>query len=261
MSGEINPNFEIKQGTQVYDVLNNGTKEQKAAAKIFDFNGDGEYSSVEADFFQKAKVSINGKNVHAVVDGQDWGGNVDEIDKNYEKMSARYQKNAQLLRRFGLDYKTILEDQHWSGGMDVRTGVDKNTGEQLLIIENEETKLIIPINKDYDPSKISIDSGLGVLNNFNGGVVLKKSYDDKIEGQSLHIMGDSEVFVDAANDVSDKIIVYNNAKVTVKSDDYSDKVQHYETKEEHQLKPGKTTITNKDGVVRYNESKGKIKDK
>ena len=61
MSGEINPNFEIKQGTQVYDVLQNGTKEQKAAAKIFDFNGDGEYSSVEADFFQKQKSVLMAK--------------------------------------------------------------------------------------------------------------------------------------------------------------------------------------------------------
>lgn len=260
--------LEVKAGMTVQQLQEKGNAAQKQAATIFDYNGDGKYDAYEALDFNHTRITADTKMGEIRLYDKDAPKNAkpDKIVKintekaNYAKRSAKYQKFAQTLTRFGLD----VGHAEWVGFNEAQ--VKTVNGKSYLVLKavpktnptgNEQCyamedccELSIPLDKDYEPSKIEMyraeDNCNVHFNNLKGTL---KITGNATRNHGFAFGGNSNVTVIGKSGIPDEIAVEDNAKVTVKTDDYADTLydrtrrgeDHYPV-ETHHLKPGTTTV-------------------
>ena len=260
--------LEVKQGMTVQQLQEKGNAAQKQAATIFDYNGDGKYDAYEALDFNHTRITADTKMGEIRLYDKDAPKNakpdktvkINTEKANYAKRSAKYQKFAQTLTRFGLDVKHA----EWVGFNEAQ--VKTVNGKSYLVLKavpktnptgNEQCyamedccELSIPLDKDYEPSKIEMyraeDNCNVHFNNLKGTL---KITGNATRNHGFAFGGNSNVTVIGKSGIPDEIAVEDNAKVTVKTDDYADTLydrtrrgeDHYPV-ETHHLKPGSTTV-------------------
>lgn len=260
--------LEVKQGMTVQQLQKKGNPAQKQAATIFDYNGDGKYDAYEALDFNNTRITADTKMGEIRLYDKDAPKNakpdktvkINTEKANYAKRSAKYQKFAQTLTRFGLD----VEHAKWVGFNEAQ--VKTVNGKSYLVLKavpktnptgNEQCyamedccELSIPLDKDYEPSKIEMyraeDNCNVHFNNLKGTL---KITGNATRNHGFAFGGNSNVTVIGKSGIPDEIAVEDNAKVTVKTDDYADTLydrtrrgeDHYPV-ETHHLKPGSTTV-------------------
>ena len=260
--------LEVKQGMTVQQLQEKGNPAQKQAATIFDYNGDGKYDAYEALDFNHTRITADTKMGEIRLYDKDAPKNakpdktvkINTEKANYAKRSAKYQKFAQTLTRFGLD----VGHAEWVGFNEAQ--VKTVNGKSYLVLKavpktnptgNEQCyaiedccELSIPLDKDYEPSKIEMyraeDNCNVHFNNLKGTL---KITGNATRNHGFAFGGNSNVTVIGKSGIPDKIAVEDNAKVTVKTDDYADTLydrtrrgeDHYPV-ETHHLKPGSTTV-------------------
>ncbi len=260
--------LEVKQGMTVQQLQEKGNPAQKQAATIFDYNGDGKYDAYEALDFNHTRITADTKMGEIRLYDKDAPKNakpdktvkINTEKANYAKRSAKYQKFAQTLTRFGLD----VEHAEWVGFNEAQ--VKTVNGKSYLVLKavpktnptgNEQCyamedccELSIPLDKDYEPSKIEMyraeDNCNVHFNNLKGTL---KITGNATRNHGFAFGGNSNVTVIGKSGIPDEIAVEDNAKVTVKTDDYADTLydrtrrgeDHYPV-ETHHLKPGSTTV-------------------
>lgn len=260
--------LEVKQGMTVQQLQEKGNAAQKQAATIFDYNGDGKYDAYEALDFNHTRITADTKMGEIRLYDKDAPKNakpdktvkINTEKANYAKRSAKYQKFAQTLTRFGLD----VEHAEWVGFNEAQ--VKTVNGKSYLVLKavpktnptgNEQCyamedccELSIPLDKDYEPSKIEMyraeDNCNVHFNNLKGTL---KITGNATRNHGFAFGGNSNVTVIGKSGIPDEIAVEDNAKVTVKTDDYADTLydrtrrgeDHYPV-ETHHLKPGTTTV-------------------
>ena len=258
----------VKQGMTVQQLQEKGNPAQKQAATIFDYNGDGKYDAYEALDFNHTRITADTKMGEIRLYDKDAPKNakpdktvkINTEKANYAKRSAKYQKFAQTLTRFGLD----VEHAEWVGFNEAQ--VKTVNGKSYLVLKaapktnptgNEQCYamedccvLSIPLDKDYEPSKIEMyraeDNCNVHFNNLKGTL---KITGNATRNHGFAFGGNSNVTVIGKSGIPDEIAVEDNAKVTVKTDDYADTLydrtrkgeDHYPV-ETHHLKPGSTTV-------------------
>ena len=260
--------LEVKQGMTVQQLQEKGNAAQKQAATIFDYNGDGKYDAYEALDFNHTRITADTKMGEIRLYDKDAPKNakpdktvkINTEKANYAKRSAKYQKFAQTLTRFGLD----VGHAEWVGFNEAQ--VKTVNGKSYLVLKavpktnptgNEQCyamedccELSIPLDKDYEPSKIEMyraeDNCNVHFNNLKGTL---KITGNATRNHGFAFGGNSNVTVIGKSGIPDEIAVEDNAKVTVKTDDYADTLydrtrrgeDHYPV-ETHHLKPGSTTV-------------------
>ena len=260
--------LEVKEGMTVQQLQEKGNPAQKQAATIFDYNGDGKYDAYEALDFNHTRITADTKMGEIRLYDKDAPKNakpdktvkINTEKANYAKRSAKYQKFAQTLTRFGLD----VEHAEWVGFNEAQ--VKTVNGKSYLVLKaapktnptgNEQCyavedccELSIPLDKDYEPSKIEMyraeDNCNVHFNNLKGTL---KITGNTTRNHGFAFGGNSNVTVIGKSGIPDEIAVEDNAKVTVKTDDYADTLydrtrrgeDHYPV-ETHHLKPGTTTV-------------------
>ena len=260
--------LEVKEGMTVQQLQKKGNPAQKQAATIFDYNGDGKYDAYEALDFNHTRITADTKMGEIRLYDKDAPKNakpdktvkINTEKANYAKRSAKYQKFAQTLTRFGLDVKHA----EWVGFNEAQ--VKTVNGKSYLVLKavpktnptgNEQCyavedccELSIPLDKDYEPSKIEMyraeDNCNVHFNNLKGTL---KITGNTTRNHGFAFGGNSNVTVIGKSGIPDEIAVEDNAKVTVKTDDYADTLydrtrrgeDHYPV-ETHHLKPGSTTV-------------------
>ena len=260
--------LEVKEGMTVRQLQEKGNPAQKQAATIFDYNGDGKYDAYEALDFNHTRITADTKmgEIRLYDKNAPKNAKPDKTVKintekaNYAKRSAKYQKFAQTLTRFGLDVKHA----EWVGFNEAQ--VKTVNGKSYLVLKavpktnptgNEQCyamedccELSIPLDKDYEPSKIEMyraeDNCNVHFNNLKGTL---KITGNATRNHGFAFGGNSNVTVIGKSGIPDEIAVEDNAKVTVKTDDYADTLydrtrrgeDHYPV-ETHHLKPGTTTV-------------------
>ena len=260
--------LEVKEGMTVQQLQEKGNPAQKQAATIFDYNGDGKYDAYEALDFNHTRITADTKmgEIRLYDKNAPKNAKPDKTVKintekaNYAKRSAKYQKFAQTLTRFGLD----VEHAEWVGFNEAQ--VKTVNGKSYLVLKavpktnptgNEQCyaiedccELSIPLDKDYEPSKIKMyraeDNCNVHFNNLKGTL---KITGNTTRNHGFAFGGNSNVTVIGKSGIPDNIAVKDNAKVTVKTDDYADTLydrtrrgeDHYPV-ETHHLKPGSTTV-------------------
>lgn len=260
--------LEVKQGMTVQQLQEKGNPAQKQAATIFDYNGDGKYDAYEALDFNHTRITADTKMGEIRLYDKDAPKNakpdktvkINTEKANYAKRSAKYQKFAQTLTRFGLN----VEHVEWVGFNEAQ--VKTVNGKSYLVLKavpktnptgNEQCyamedccELSIPLDKDYEPSKIEMyraeDNCNVHFNNLKGTL---KITGNATRNHGFAFGGNSNVTVIGKSGIPDEIAVEDNAKVTVKTDDYADTLydrtrrgeDHYPV-ETHHLKPGSTTV-------------------
>lgn len=260
--------LEVKEGMTVQQLQEKGNPAQKQAATIFDYNGDGKYDAYEALDFNHTRITADTKMGEIRLYDKDAPKNakpdktvkINTEKANYAKRSAKYQKFAQTLTRFGLD----VEHAKWVGFNEAQ--VKTVNGKSYLVLKavpktnptgNEQCyamedccELSIPLDKDYEPSKIEMyraeDNCNVHFNNLKGTL---KITGNATRNHGFAFGGNSNVTVIGKSGIPDEIAVEDNAKVTVKTDDYADTLydrtrrgeDHYPV-ETHHLKPGSTTV-------------------
>lgn len=260
--------LEVKQGMTVQQLQEKGNPAQKQAATIFDYNGDGKYDAYEALDFNHTRITADTKMGEIRLYDKDAPKNakpdktvkINTEKANYAKRSAKYQKFAQTLTRFGLD----VGHAEWVGFNEAQ--VKTVNGKSYLVLKavpktnptgNEQCyamedccELSIPLDKDYEPSKIEMyraeDNCNVHFNNLKGTL---KITGNATRNHGFAFGGNSNVTVIGKSGIPDEIAVEDNAKVTVKTDDYADTLydrtrrgeDHYPV-ETHHLKPGTTTV-------------------
>ena len=260
--------LEVKQGMTVQQLQEKGNPAQKQAATIFDYNGDGKYDAYEALDFNHTRITADTKMGEIRLYDKDAPKNakpdktvkINTEKANYAKRSAKYQKFAQTLTRFGLD----VRHAEWVGFNEAQ--VKTVNGKSYLVLKavpktnptgNEQCyamedccELSIPLDKDYEPSKIEMyraeDNCNVHFNNLKGTL---KITGNATRNHGFAFGGNSNVTVIGKSGIPDEIAVEDNAKVTVKTDDYADTLydrtrrgeNHYPV-ETHHLKPGTTTV-------------------
>lgn len=260
--------LEVKEGMTVQQLQEKGNPAQKQAATIFDYNGDGKYDAYEALDFNHTRITADTKMGEIRLYDKDAPKNakpdktvkINTEKANYAKRSAKYQKFAQTLTRFGLD----VEHAEWVGFNEAQ--VKTVNGKSYLVLKaapktnptgNEQCyaiedccELSIPLDKDYEPSKIEMyraeDNCNVHFNNLKGTL---KITGNATRNHGFAFGGNSNVTVIGKSGIPDEIAVEDNAKVTVKTDDYADTLydrtrrgeDHYSV-ETHHLKPGSTTV-------------------
>lgn len=260
--------LEVKQGMTVQQLQEKGNPAQKQAATIFDYNGDGKYDAYEALDFNHTRITADTKMGEIRLYDKDAPKNakpdktvkINTEKANYAKRSAKYQKFAQTFTRFGLD----VEHAEWVGFNEAQ--VKTVNGKSYLVLKavpktnptgNEQCyamedccELSIPLDKDYEPSKIEMyraeDNCNVHFNNLKGTL---KITGNATRNHGFAFGGNSNVTVIGKSGIPDEIAVEDNAKVTVKTDDYADTLydrtrrgeDHYPV-ETHHLKPGSTTV-------------------
>ena len=258
--------LEVKQGMTVQQLQEKGNPAQKQAATIFDYNGDGKYDAYEALDFNHTRITADTKMGEIRLYDKDAPKNakpdktvkINTEKANYAKRSAKYQKFAQTLTRFGLD----VEHAEWVGFNEAQ--VKTVNGKSYLVLKavpktnptgNEQCyamedccELSIPLDKDYEPSKIEMyraeDNCNVHFNNLKGTL---KITGNATRNHGFAFGGNSNVTVIGKSGIPDEIAVEDNAKVTVKTDDYADTLydrtrrgeDHYPV-ETHHLKPFNT---------------------
>lgn len=262
--------LEVKEGMTVQQLQEKGNAAQKQAATIFDYNGDGKYDAYEALDFNHTRITADTKMGEIRLYDKDAPKNakpdktvkINTEKANYAKRSAKYQKFAQTLTRFGLD----VGHAEWVGFNEAQ--VKTVNGKSYLVLKavpktnptgNEQCyaiedccELSIPLDKDYEPSKIEMyraeDNCNVHFNNLKGTL---KITGNATRNHGFAFGGNSNVTVIGKSGIPDKIAVEDNAKVTVKTDDYADtlydrtrteKDGHYTVDKTHHLKPGSTTV-------------------
>lgn len=260
--------LEVKEGMTVQQLQEKGNPAQKQAATIFDYNGDGKYDAYEALDFNHTRITADTKMGEIRLYDKDAPKNakpdktvkINTEKTNYAKRSAKYQKFAQTLTRFGLD----VGHAEWVGFNEAQ--VKTVNGKSYLVLKavpktnptgNEQCyamedccELSIPLDKDYEPSKIEMyraeDNCNVHFNNLKGTL---KITGNATRNHGFAFGGNSNVTVIGKSGIPDEIAVEDNAKVTVKTDDYADTLydrtrrgeEHYPV-ETHHLKPGTTTV-------------------
>ena len=260
--------LEVKAGMTVQQLQEKGNAAQKQAATIFDYNGDGKYDAYEALDFNHTRITADTKMGEIRLYDKDAPKNakpnktvkINTEKANYAKRSAKYQKFAQTLTRFGLD----VEHAKWVGFNEAQ--VKTVNGKSYLVLKavpktnptgNEQCyamedccELSIPLDKDFEPSKIEMyraeDNCNVHFNNLKGTL---KITGNATRNHGFAFGGNSNVTVIGKSGIPDEIAVEDNAKVTVKTDDYADTLydrtrrgeDHYPV-ETHHLKPGTTTV-------------------
>jgi len=261
----INPNgkansaqpLEIKEGMTVGEVQKKGTDAQKAAATRFDVNGDGKYDYYEAYDFSHTKIKSgnNGTEIHLY----DEDGNLQKkVDINAEKQdyanrTAKRQKFEQTLTTYGID----IDNAEWVGINECSTKTIN--GKTYLILKATPTspapdknstytiedsyELSIPIDKDFDPSKIKMyraeDEANVHFENVNGTL---KILGEETRNHGFAFGGNSNITVIGKDGVADLIAAEGNAKVSVKTGDYADTLEDRTKGDDIRLKPGTTTV-------------------
>ena len=260
--------LEVKEGMTVQQLQEKGNPAQKQAATIFDYNGDGKYDAYEALDFNHTRITADTKMGEIRLYDKDAPKNakpdktvkINTEKANYAKRSAKYQKFAQTLTRFGLD----VGDAEWVGFNEAQ--VKTVNGKSYLVLKavpktnptgNEQCyaiedccELSIPLDKDYEPSKIKMyrleDECNVHFDNLKGTL---KITGNATRNHGFAFGGNSNVTVIGKSGIPDEIAVEDNAKVTVKTDDYADTLyDRTRTGEDgypvetHHLKPGSTTV-------------------
>ena len=166
--------LEVKAEMTVKELQEKGNAAQKQAAIIFDYNGDGKYDAYEAWDFNHTRITADTKMGEIRLYDKDAPKNakpdktvkINTEKANYAKRSAKYQKFAQTLTRFGLDVGCA----EWVGFNEAQ--VKTVNGKSYLVLKaapktnptgNEQCyaiedccELSIPLDKDYEPSKIKM---------------------------------------------------------------------------------------------------------
>lgn len=259
--------LEVKEGMTVQQLQEKGNAAQKQAATIFDFNGDGKYDATEACCFNNTRITADTKMGEIRLYAKDAPKNakpdktvkINTEKANYAKKSAKYQKFAQTLTRFGLN----VENAEWVGFNEAQ--VKTVNGKSYLVLKavpktnptgNEQCyamedccELSIPLDKDYEPSKIRMYRAEDTCNvhfyNLKGTL---KITGNATRNHGFAFGGNSNVTVIGKSGIPDEIAVEDNAKVTVKTDDYADTLYDRTRTEKdgnveiHHLKPGSTTV-------------------
>lgn len=260
--------LEVKAEMTVKELQEKGNAAQKQAAIIFDYNGDGKYDALEAFDFNHTRITADTKMGEIRLYDKDAPKNakpdktvkINTEKANYAKRSAKYQKFAQTLTRFGLD----VGHAEWVGFNEAQ--VKTVNGKSYLVLKaapktnptgNEQCyamedccELSIPLDKDYEPSKIEMyraeDNCNVHFNNLKGTL---KITGNATRNHGFAFGGNSNVTVIGKSGIPDNIAVEDNAKVTVKTDDYADTLYDrtrtgedgYPYVKTH-LKPGTTTV-------------------
>lgn len=249
---KLNTRLEIQEGMTVKEVQAKGNAAQKAAAILFDFNGDGEFDYYEAYSFNQSRIAYDANNGEVRLYDKDKPNgtapvetvNIEEAKAEYSKKSAKYQKFAQTLTHFGID----VSSAEWVGINDCE--VKTVNGKTYLILKatgDDNYELSIPIDKDFDPKKIEMyraeDECNVHFNNVKGTFTFLGN--DGYYGNGIAFGGNSNVTVVGKDGVADKIAVEDNATVKVKTGDYADTIEDRTRGENHNLKPGETTVKGK----------------
>lgn len=259
--------LEVKEGMTVQQLQEKGNAAQKQAATIFDYNGDGKYDAYEALDFNNTRITADTKMGEIRLYDKDAPKNakpdktvkINTEKANYAKRSAKYQKFAQTLTRFGLN----VENAEWVGFNEAQ--VKTVNGKSYLVLKavpktnptgNEQCyamedccELSIPLDKDYEPSKIKMYRAEDTCNvhfyNLKGTL---KITGNATRNHGFAFGGNSNVTVIGKSGIPDEIAIEDNAKVTVKTDDYADTLYDRTRTEKdgnveiHHLKPGTTTV-------------------
>ena len=228
---KLNTRLEIQEGMTVKDVQAKGNAAQKAAAILFDFNGDGEFDYYEAYSFNQSRIAYDANNGEVRLYDKDKPNgtapvetvNIEEAKAEYSKKSAKYQKFAQTLTHFGID----VSSAEWVGINDCE--VKTVNGKTYLILKavpqtpepdpNESSysieshfELSIPIDKDFDPKNIIMYRAEDECNvhfdNVKGTLTILGG-ETREHGYAFG--GNSNVTVVGKDGVADKIAVEDNA--------------------------------------------------
>ena len=252
--------LEIKERMSVEEVQKNGNAAQKAAATIFDINGDGSYDYDEAYAFNNTRITADTNTGEIRLYKKDAPRNAKptetvniEAEKvDYAKRTAKYQKFAQTLKTFGLS----VENAEWVGINDCKLKTINGKQHLVLIATPTDKKshiqghfeLTLPIDKDFDPSQIEMyrSEGPVCFKNIRGTF---KLLGDETREHNYSFGGNSDVTVICKDGEADEIEIEDNAKVTIKTKDYADTLLDRTRKGEESynhdfkhLKPGTTTV-------------------
>lgn len=160
-----------------------------------------------------------------------------------QKQEVLSSEAKKLLVFYGID----IERAEWVGIDNVQMKT-VNGGKQLVLTSNEEHyELTLPINKDYDPSKIKMwrseDEANVHFEGINGEFKNTSTPDEPRSGYAFH---NSNVKITGADGVPDFFAIYTDTKATVKTGDYADIVETRSNDGERadniNLKPGEHNI-------------------
>lgn len=145
------------------------------------------------------------------------------VEKNTtQKQEGLGREARKLLVFYGID----VEAADWVGVDKVQVK-DVNGVKQLVLTSNaEKYELTLPINKDYDPSKIKMWRSEDFANvhfeGINGEFKNTSTPDEPRGGYAFH---NSNVKITGADGVSDLFAIYSDTKATVVTGDYADTVE------------------------------------
>lgn len=260
--------LEVKAEMTVKELQEKGNAAQKQAAIIFDYNGDGKYDALEAFDFNHTRITADTKMGEIRLYDKDAPKNakpdktvkINTEKANYAKRSAKYQKFTQTLTRFGLN----VGHAEWVGFNEAQ--VKTVNGKSYLVLKavpqtnptgyegcysiEDCCELSIPLDKDFEPSKIKMYRSEDECNvHFDNLKGTLKITGNATRNHGFAFGGNSNVTVIGKSGIPDKIAVEDNAKVTVKTDDYADILidrtrigeDGYQYVNTH-LKPGTTTV-------------------
>lgn len=246
--------LEVEGGDSVGYIKYSGSCTQKAAATIFDYDGDGKYDHSEAWSFNHSRITHdpNKGEIRLYYSDEPKDAkpskivDIEQEEKDYEERCAKFQKFAQTLTRYGID----VEMARNAGVTDCE--VKEKDGKTVLVLHAaaEGYELELPIDKDFEPKSIKIfrsEDDFNIhFNNVNG--TLKCLYGDFDYGQQYGFGGNSNITVIGFDGAPESMAVENNAKVTFVTGDYADSIVDRTRKDSDgnstvtNLKPGKTTI-------------------
>ncbi len=142
--------------------------------------------------------------------------------KNPPKQEGLSQDAQKLLVFYGID----VENADWVGIDKVQ--VKTVNGEKQLVLTSveEQYELTLPINKDYDPSKIKMwrseDEANVHFEGINGEFKNTSTPDNPRGGYAFH---NSNVKITGADGVPDLFAIYSDTKAEIKTGDYADTVE------------------------------------
>ena len=240
--------LKIEEGMTVKDVQARGNSAQKAAAILFDYNGDGHYSYGEAlDFNGTSITNDTNKGEIRLYDRETKGSapiktvNIEEAKAEYSKKSAQYKKFRQTLTFYGIDYSQI--ERTSINDCEVKTV----NGKTYLVLKAPEYELSMPIDKNFEPHKIRIyraEAHNLQMENVKGTLTILGDNSSEYRGFDFH--GDSNVTIIGRDGAVDTAGVSDNSAVTFKTGDYADYIKEWHETEPycttHHLKPGVTTV-------------------
>lgn len=162
------------------------------------------------------------------------------VEKNTtQKQEGLSDEAKKLLVFYGID----VDNADWVGIDKVQVKTVNGEKQLVLTSQEEHYELTLPINKDYDPSKVSMWRSEDFANvhfeGINGEFKNTSTPNNPRGGYAFH---NSNVKIIGADGVPDLFAIYSDTKAEIKTGDYADIVEGRinSTKETNvlNLKPG-----------------------